>query len=596
MNAQEKPSDSASVRQDFSLPNPMRYEAFYDVTSGMYFLYPKVGNMVVGNPVSMTSAEYHQYMLSNQLSEYYKEKSSTHDLGSRKDQTDALKKGLLPSVNIRNKLFESVFGGNKIEIIPQGFASFDIGGLYQKIDNPLILPQNRTSFAIDIQQRIQLGLLGKVGENLQLKANYDTQSGFAFENRMNLVWQAKGTWKDLQTKGLNDKTTGGEDKIIKKVEFGNVNMPLSTSLIRGSESLFGLKTEFQLGKTTGTLVFSQQQGESRTIVAQGGGVMNTFKLNAIDYEDNQHYYLGHYFLNSYDNALLNYPQINSRVSITRIEAWVLDQGSGNLQDQKGILGIRDLGEGISGFPDNSQNNLYQGIANLGAGIRDVNTAYNTINGQSFPNANGSIENYTDGEQFIFNRKARKLTQSEFTYHPQLGYISLNQRLNDNQLLAVSYTYTLNGDSKVYKVGEFSEESPVLITKLLKSNTKTTTTTPMWDLMMKNIYSLNSNQINSENFLLNVYLRDAQNGKVNYLPGTAVQDTNLLKLFNWDRLNSNNDLQQNGASTGDGIFDFVNGITIDSENGKIIFTKAKPFGAYLQNVLGSSDPKFVFNDL
>lgn len=596
LNAQEKPSDSASVRQDFSLPNPMRYEAFYDVTSGMYFLYPKVGNMVVGNPVSMTSAEYHQYMLSNQLSEYYKEKSSTHDLGSRKDQTDALKKGLLPSVNIRNKLFESVFGGNKIEIIPQGFASFDIGGLYQKIDNPLILPQNRTSFAIDIQQRIQLGLLGKVGENLQLKANYDTQSGFAFENRMNLVWQAKGTWKDLQTKGLNDKTTGGEDKIIKKVEFGNVNMPLSTSLIRGSESLFGLKTEFQLGKTTGTLVFSQQQGESRTIVAQGGGVMNTFKLNAIDYEDNQHYYLGHYFLNSYDNALLNYPQINSRVSITRIEAWVLDQGSGNLQDQKGILGIRDLGEGISGFPDNSQNNLYQGIANLGAGIRDVNTAYNTINGQSFPNANGSLENYTDGEQFIFNRKARKLTQSEFTYHPQLGYISLNQRLNDNQLLAVSYTYTLNGDSKVYKVGEFSEESPVLITKLLKSNTKTTTTTPMWDLMMKNIYSLNSNQINSENFLLNVYLRDAQNGKVNYLPGTAVQDTNLLKLFNWDRLNSNNDLQQNGASTGDGIFDFVNGITIDSENGKIIFTKAKPFGAYLQNVLGSSDPKFVFNDL
>ncbi|MBH1960874.1 MAG: cell surface protein SprA [Flavobacteriia bacterium] len=594
--AQVKPAESSSVRQDFSLPNPTRYEAFYDVASGMYVLYPKIGNMVVGNPVSMTSAEYYQYMLNNQLSEYYKEKSSVNNLGYRKDQTDAEKKGLLPSLNIKNKLFESIFGGNKIEIIPQGFASFDIGGLYQKIDNPLILPQNRTNFAIDIQQRIQLGLLGKVGENLQLKANYDTQSGFAFENRMNLVWQAKGTWKDLQSKGLNDKTTGGEDKIIKRVEFGNVNMPLSTSLIRGSESLFGLKTEFQLGKTTGTLVFSQQQGEARNIIAQGGGVMNTFKLNAIDYEDNQHYYLGHYFLNTYDNALLNYPQINSRISITRIEAWVLDQGSGNLQDQKGILGIRDLGEGVSGYPDNSQNNLYQGIVSLGAGIRDVNTAYNAINGQSFPNANGSPETYTDGEQFIFNRKARKLNQNEFRYHPQLGYLSLNQRLNDNQLLSVAYTYTLNGDNKVYKVGEFSEESPVLITKLLKSNTKTTTTTPMWDLMMKNIYALNSNDINQDGFLLNVYLRDTQNGKVNYLPNTPVQDINLLKLFNWDRLNMNNDLQQNGTTTGDGIFDFVPGITVDPENGKIIFTKAKPFGAYLQSVLGSSDPKFVFNEL
>ncbi|WP_228414508.1 cell surface protein SprA [Chryseobacterium sp. SNU WT5] len=600
--AQEKPSDSSSVRQEFPLPNPLRYDAFYDVASGMYILYPKIGNMVVGNPVSMTSEEYHKYTLKNQLSNYYKEKSTTSALGYRKDQTDAIKKGLLPSLNIKNKLFESIFGGNKIEIIPQGFASFDIGALYQKIDNPLILPQNRTSFAIDIQQRIQLGLLGKVGENLQLKANYDTQSGFAFENRMNLVWQAKGTWKDLQSKGLNDRTTSGEDKIIKRVEFGNVNMPLSTSLIRGSESLFGLKTEFQLGKTYGTLVFSQQQGEARNIVAQGGGVMNTFKLNAIDYEDNQHYYLGRYFLNSYDNALLNYPQINSRINITRIEVWVLDQGSGNLQDQKGILGIRDLGEGTTGYPDNGQNNLYQSIVNLGPSIRDANTAYNAINRQTFPNANGTPETYIDGEQFIFNRKARKLNQNEFTFHPQLGYMSLNQRLNDNQLLAVSYSFTLNGDNKVYKVGEFSEESPVLITKVLKPNSSVKTTSPMWDLMMKNVYSLNSNQVNPDGFLLNVFYRDPQNGgKVNYLPTTVNNPTsqvnaNLLKLFNWDRLNMNNDLQQGGGENGDGIFDFVPGVTIDLENGKVIFTKAKPFGAFLQNVIGTNDPKFVFNDL
>lgn len=594
--AQVKPTDSSSVRQDFSLPNPIRYEAFYDVQSGMYVLYPKVGNMVVGNPVSMTADEYHRYMLNNQLASYYREKSATNALTYRKDQEGALKKGLLPSLNIRNKLFETIFGGNKIEIIPQGFASFDLGILYQSIDNPMILPQNRTSFAVDIKQRIQLGLLGKVGENLQLKANYDTQSGFAFENRLNLVWQAKGTWKDLQSKGLNDKTTGGEDKIIKRVEFGNVNMPLSTSLIRGSESLFGLKTEFQLGKTYGTVVFSQQQGESRNIVAQGGGVMNTFKLNAIDYEDNQHYFLGHYFLGKYDDALDSYPQIKSRITINRIEVWVLDQGSGSLSDQKGILGIRDMGEGIAGYPDNSQNNLYQGITGLGGAIRDVNTAYNAINGKSFPNANGVLETYTDGEQFIFNRKARKLTSNEFTYQPQLGYISLNQRLNDNQLLAVSYSYTLNGDSKVYKVGEFSEESPVLITKVLKPNTTVRTTSPMWDLMMKNIYSLNTNQINSDGFLLNVYYRDSQSGKVNYLPNTPLQDLNLLKLFNWDRLNMNNDLQENGGITGDGIFDFVPKITVDPENGKVIFTKAKPFGAYLQSRLGSNDPKFVFNDL
>ena len=144
----------------------------------MYFLYPKIGNTVIGAPTVMTVREYQDYVMSTQLADYYREKSANYNVIFRKDQTEAQKKGLIPAVLVKNKLFESIFGSNKIELIPQGFASFDLGGLYQKIDNPLILPQNRSNFAINIQQRIQLGLLGKVGENLQLRANYDTQSGF----------------------------------------------------------------------------------------------------------------------------------------------------------------------------------------------------------------------------------------------------------------------------------------------------------------------------------------------------------------------------------------------------------------------------------
>lgn len=593
---QQTPADSTSVRKDYSLPNPTRYEAFYDVESGKYHVYPKVGNTIIGAPVVMTVKEYQDYVASQQLVNYYKEKSDNHSLIHRKDPEDAQKKGLIPVVHIKNKIFETIFGSNRIELTPQGFASFDLGVLYQKIENPLILPQNRSNFAINIQQRIQLGLLGKVGENLNLRVNYDTQSGFAFENRMNLVWQAKGAWKDLQSKGLNDPSTGGEDKIIKRVEFGNVNMPLSTNLIRGSQSLFGLKTEFQLGKTYGTLVFSQQQGEARNIVVQGGGALQTFKINAVDYEDNQHYFLGHYFLNHYDDALLNYPLINSKINITRLEAWVLDQSASNLQDQKAIIGIRDLGDGVSGYPDNAQNGLYEQINALGTSIRDVNTAYNTLKGRALPNANGSTESFVDGENFIFNRKARRLNSSEYTYNAQLGYLSLNQRLNDNQLLAVSFSFTVNGDKTVYKVGEFAEESPVLITKVLKPNTTVKTTSPMWALMMKNIYPINASGISSDDFMLNVYYRSPQNGKVNYLPATNVEDTNLLKLFNWDRLNRNNDLQANGTDTGDGLFDFVEGITINSQEGKLIFTKAQPFGNYLRNTLGTSDTQFVFSDL
>jgi cell surface protein SprA len=233
------------------LADPTQYEAYYDIKTGMYFVYPKIGNTITGPPTAMSPEEYKEFMLEHRQKLIIKRNQTVTVSFSEKIKV-MQRKRFNSFIMINNRLFETIFGSNKIEIIPSGYASFDFAGLYQKIDNPLILPQNRTSFTFDIDQRIQLGLLGKVGENLQLKANYDTQSGFAFENRMNLVWQAKGSWKDLQQKGLGDvdkPSAGGEDKIIKRVEFGNVNMPLSTSLIRGSQSLFGVKTEFQLGKT-----------------------------------------------------------------------------------------------------------------------------------------------------------------------------------------------------------------------------------------------------------------------------------------------------------------------------------------------------------
>lgn len=593
---QEK-QEAPIIKKDYTLPDPKSYEAYYDVKTGLYYIYPKIGNVVVGVPTTMSPEEYRKFIEEKRMAAYYREKSDVQSLGYRKNLSEKDRNRLIPTINIKNRLFETIFGGSTITLTPQGSASFDLGGLYQKIDNPLVLPQNRSSFNFDINQRIQVGMVGKVGENLQLKANYDTQSGFAFENRMNLAWQGKGTWQDLMTKGVNAPGTGGEDKIIKRIELGNVNMPLSTSLIRGSESLFGIKGEFQLGKTFGTVVMSQQQGEARNITVQGGGTMQNFKVKAIDYEDNQHYYLGQYFLNTYDTSLANYPFINSKININRIEAWVIDQGAANLQNQKSIVGIRDLGEGGNALPDNSLSGVYQAVTGIGAALRNPNTAYSSINNQNLPIATGSTAAYQDGEEFVFNKRARKLNAGEFTFDKQLGYISLNQKLSDNQLLAVSFTYTINGSNKVYKVGEFSEEGEVLVVKLLKPNSKVKTTSPMWDLMMKNVYSLDTYQISPERFMLNILYRDPESGgKLNYLPGTPFADKTLLQLFNWDRLNMNGDVQADAGTSGDGIFDFVPGVTVRPQEGRVIFTKAKPFGSYLQQLLGSNDPKYVFNEL
>ena len=52
--------------------------------------------------------------------------------------------------------------------------------------------------------------------------------------------------------------------------------------------------------------------------------------------------------------------------------------------------------------------------------------------------------------------ARKLTEgSDYILNTQLGYISLNQRLINDEVLAVAFQYTVDG--QVYQVGEFAND-------------------------------------------------------------------------------------------------------------------------------------------
>jgi len=577
---------SAQETDDYAdrlgLENPIKYEAYYDYTTGSYILYPKVNGVIVGTPIMMTAEEYTQYILQGKLSDYYREKSRTQDdiaRDIRDKKTSVDREGTVTGLRIKSKLFETIFGGDRIELRPTGFASFDLGLLYQKIDNPQLLPQNRKNITVDLRQRIQIALRGSVGKNLNLNVNYDTQAGFSFENRLNLSWRP-------------NLLNGGEDNIIKNIEFGNINMPLSTSLLTGPQALFGVKGEFQFGNTYLTTVFSEQQSQARQITVQNGGLVSTFKIPVTEYEINQHYFLNHYFRNNYDNALLNYPVINSKINIIKLEIWKLDKGNTDLQSQRSVLALRDLGETapnsfVATLPDNSNNNVYSSVLALGAGIRDAGTAYAAVNNQSLPDYTGALVQYQDGENFSTAMKAKKLDLSEYTFNPQLGYISLNQKLSDDELLAVAFQYTytdpVTGVQQVKKVGEFSDEnSQVLIVKMLKSESQVSTASPMWDLMMKNIYSLNTSQVSPDNFVLNITYQDASQGKINYLPASNLNKLPLIKIVNWDRLSQNADATSNGQ--GDGIFDYVDGITIDSQNGRLIYTKIEPFGSYIASVL------------
>ena len=143
------------------------------------------------------------------------------------------------------------------------------------------------------------------------------------------------------------------------------------------------------------------------------------------------------------------------------------------------------------------------------------------------------------------------------------------------MLAVAYEYSVNGE--IYRVGEFSQEVPseqtdptVLFLKLLKG-TAIRTDLPTWDLMMKNIYSLNAFQLSNQNFRLDIVYTDVLNGNKNFIPEGSLAGQQLITVLGLDQLNTQLEPQP------DGIFDFVNNLTVDQARGRIIFPRVEPFG-------------------
>tara|TARA_B100001250_G_scaffold125539_2_gene106769 strand:+ start:19684 stop:26826 length:7143 start_codon:yes stop_codon:yes gene_type:complete len=540
----------------------------YDPLTNTYILQQKIGGFDFGAPQVMSFFEYQEYIQNNLENDYW---------SLRSKQRAGNQSSLLGPVKlyVPGKSFDRVFGGNAVDIRPQGSAELIFGLKINRIDNPSLPEEQRKTVSFDFQEKIQMNVIGKIGDKLKVTANFNTETTFDFENQMKVEY------------------TGYEDEIIKKIEVGNVSLPLNGTLITGSQSLFGLKTQLQFGRTTITGILSQQKSTKSEIEVSGGAQQSSFDIYADQYEANKHYFLAHHFKEQYDPSLANLPFINSSVNITKIEVWITNK-TGTTNNTRNIVAFLDLGEteeniyntdftnsNAGVFPDNdAANNMFNTLT--------TNTNYQAI--RNINEVNSSLQNTSlvNGSDYEKLERARKLSESEYAFNSQLGYISLNQALNNDEVLAVAFQYTIG--NKTYQVGELSSTGPnapdALIVKLLKG-TSFTPSLPNWDLMMKNIYAIGAYQMSKDGFVLDVvYENTEESGALtNYLSEKDeinIHGKPLISLLNLDRLNQQMDVQA------DGVFDFVEGITVKSSNGRVIFPVREPFGNYLVNQFSSPE--------
>ncbi|UPK69281.1 cell surface protein SprA [Chitinophaga filiformis] len=560
-------TDPVKNQIDLKDPAGLSRTVDYDPVTRQYTVTEKIGDHYYRNPTYLSFDEYYKLQSAKSEEDYWKKRAST--LGSLNQKGDG------PELYKGSKLFDRIFGGNKVDIKPQGSLELTFGYEGQNIKNPVLTEQARKTGGFAFDMNINMNLTGKIGDKLKLITNFNTQSTFDFENQIKLEY------------------TGYDDEIIKKIEAGNVSFPLRSSLISGVQSLFGIKTQLQFGRLTVTSVLSNQKSQKQNMLIKGGTQVQDFTLKADEYEDNRHFLLGQFFRDTFNNAVANLPIIQSLAYVNRIEVWVTNK-TGATTNARDIVGLMDLGE----YNPYNQAFLIPGTAKLTD--NRANTLYSQVISDPMSRYTGTVVNRLrslnlEPVQQYEKTFARKLDSTEYTLNRQLGFISLNQQLQADEVLAVAYQYTYNG--RVYTVGEFSQDIPpdqnnsanqrILFLKLLKA-TSARPNLPIWDLMMKNIYSTGAYQINRADFKLDVYYKDpgtesrAPSDK-RYLPDAQGiwEGAPLITILNLDRLNNQNDPQP------DGVFDYVEGYTINSQTGRIMFPQLEPFAAGIKKAFGGN---------
>ncbi|WP_375416935.1 cell surface protein SprA [uncultured Hymenobacter sp.] len=584
------------------LPANVKLQVTPDDSLKTFDVREKVGaDIDYRDPSQLTFEEYARFQQRQAISDYFREKAKGGVVGAPAAPGSPQAQRLIPKIYL-GPIANRIFGGSFVDIRPAGSLTVRAGARFNRNANPALTLRQQSVGDFIFEQNMNVNLTGQIGTRLKLVFNYDTKASFDFDNQMKFDF------------------AGEETDIVRKVDLGNVSLPLNNSLVQGGQNLFGAKVALQFGRLGVTAVGATVRGTADEVRIQNGSQSRQYELKASQYERDRHFFLTQFFRDRYDQALRNLPTVQSGVEIRNLEVYVTNDNR-TTENLRNVVALQDLAEPVRLYRDdfrqgtptartpaaNSANSLLSSI------LAVPNSRDNLAVEQVLGSLGGGLAKNIDYERV----RARKLDPREYTFNAQLGYLSLNTSLLPDQVLGVSFQYLYNGQT--YAVGEIQtdyaqvRQDQVIFLKMLKAtnpgvgladpaqnplneNLRLTRNLPTWDLMMKNIYPLNASQLSRDNFQLQLIYKDDVTGVdlISLKEGARTQNVPLIQVLGLDRVNPNND------RNADGNFDFFPGITIDPELGKIIFPNVQPFGSYLRAQFDPTETalidKYVYQEL
>lgn len=481
------------------------------------------------------------------LSEYIKMKIETNqrdeweEIGYKyelKDTKTGLSELITDITNIEIPLpsskILSIFGKPEIKLRING--SVDIYGAWRSETKEGFTASRlgNTTNEPDFKQTVQINVNGTIGDKLSINADWNTERDFEYQNQLKI------------------KYTGYEDEIIKSIEAGNVSLQTS-GLVGGSEALFGIKAEFQLGPFNLIALASQKKGETEVKDITSGSSSQTFEKHLYEYSKN------HFFIDDiYARTDENYNIFNRYYGNTTF-------AENNITTYHKVLEI-EVYKTLKG--DYNPNEVK---ANAYIDLDSLSTDGSVIYGDELRVVD---QEPVTGETVINSRFIKLEPGLDYEINSQVGFLTFKTQILKDEAIAVAYRIEGNQGSTDFVFGEMNADAnaagldsgDVRVLKLVKPENLKPGDEKAWKLQLKNIYPIGGRDLNEEGFTFDiVYEFPGQDPQNNY------EGVSFLEAFGLDKYND--------SKTGepDGKFDFEPGRTINKSTGEIIFPTLQPFG-------------------
>lgn len=440
-----------------------------------------------------------------------------------------------------------IFGKPEIAINVNGEVNIRIGWRWDSQNLGTVSAFGQTQSSPIFSQDIRVNVSARIGDKLKIGTNWNTRRTFDYENEFKIGYD------------------GEDDDIIKKVEIGNVTLPLPSTLIGGGQALFGVRADFQFGPLFLKTLFSQRRGQRKWVDVVGGSNKQYFSIRAYDYAKN------HFFLDTAYKAVYReyfkystpiFPAQYGHLRIKEIEVW---EATNDVRDAHFANSIA-----IADLPPVRYGEFY------GSDVK------------SRPIEPGAVER----GRFL------RLDSSRYSIDRNLGTLSIHN-LRQDRYYAVAYVIEgpteAPGDDIYYGTltAEAAQADSLVLKLIYRPNIQPGFKT-LWSRQMKNVYSMNATNINLQETRIGVWYNRQSNDSVDVLDGAPDK---LVTILGVDRVNNGT-----GAAPPDGMFD-MRPPFFNSYTGDITFPSVEPFRQGLRDYFSQpsiNNPElaeqYVFNEV